>query len=174
MAVGNEDQTRLSATPDSTRDPILFQFFNEIGIIEQLARNRLERVLPDGLKAPHFGVLNHLVRLGDDKSPLRLARAFQVSKGTMTNTIQRLEARRLIEVRPDPSDGRGKRVFLTRKGRAAREACIKATAPLLLELARAFPQSRFEEALPFLQAIRGYLDNAPDRNQDRDQGADAA
>ncbi|MGD9537882.1 MAG: MarR family winged helix-turn-helix transcriptional regulator [Alphaproteobacteria bacterium] len=164
----------MSAPPDSSRDPVLFKFFNEIGIIEQLARNRLERVLPDGLKAPHFGVLNHLVRLGDDTSPLQLARAFQVSKGTMTNTIQRLEARRLIEVRPDPADGRGKRVFLTRKGRAAREACIAAIAPSFLELAKAFPQSKFEEALPFLQAIRSYLDNAPDRNQDRNRGTDTA
>ena len=47
-----------------TEDPLAFRLFTEIGIIEQLARNRLERGLPDGLKVSQFGVLNHLVRLG--------------------------------------------------------------------------------------------------------------
>ena len=83
----------MNKSAGGPRDPLVFVFFNEIGIIEQLARNLLERALPAGLKQPHFGVLNHLVRLGDDKSPLFLSRAFQVSNGTMTNTLQRLEAR---------------------------------------------------------------------------------
>lgn len=155
----------------STRDPLLFVFFNEIGIIEQLARNRLERVLPSGLKASHFGVLNHLVRLGDNKSPLRLARAFQVSKGTMTNTLQRLERRGLIELKPDPDDGRGKRVFLTDKGRAMREAAVASIAPSIIELSARFPEAEFQKALPFLQSVRAYLDEArnppPKRKRDR-------
>lgn len=155
----------------STRDPLLFTFFNEVGIIEQLARSRLERVLPAGLKAPHFGVLNHLVRLGDQTSPLRLARAFQVSKGTMTNTLQRLEARGLIELRADPEDGRGKQVRLTAKGRAMRETAIKAIAPAMAELATRFPESEFQKVLPLLQSVRAYLDEArqvrPKRTRDR-------
>ena len=90
---------------EPTKDPISFRFFTEIGIIEQLARNRLERGLPDGLKISQFSVLNHLVRLGGEWSPARLARAFQVTKGAMTNTLQRLEKRanrfrRLVERRP--------------------------------------------------------------------------
>ena len=60
-------------------DPLVFAFFNEIGIIEQLARNAFERVMPDGLRLPHFSVLNHFVRLGGERSPGELARAFQVA-----------------------------------------------------------------------------------------------
>ena len=73
--------------------PVIFHVFNEIGIIEQLARNVFEQVLPDGLKVSQFSILNHFVRLGDDKNPVDLARAFQVTKGAMTNTLQRLEGR---------------------------------------------------------------------------------
>ena len=45
------------------KDPPLFALLNEISIIEHLARNRLERALPEGLRVSHFVVLNHLVRM---------------------------------------------------------------------------------------------------------------
>ena len=143
-------------------DPPLFAFFNEIGIIEQLARNQFERVMPHGLKLPHFTVLNHFVRLGGERSPLALAQAFQVSKGTMTNTIQRLEAKGFISVRPDPDDGRGKIVAITEAGRIAREDALAALLPLLQRLEDEFPQSEFAAAIPFLSRIRAWLDRARD------------
>ena len=65
----------------AAKDPPLFRLLTEIGIIEQLARNQLERNLPDQLTMSQFVVLNHLVRLGGAWSPLRLAKAFQVTKG---------------------------------------------------------------------------------------------
>ncbi|MCA3332541.1 MAG: MarR family transcriptional regulator [Roseomonas sp.] len=86
----------------TTTDPPTFQLLNEIAIIEQLARNTLERTLPDRLRQPHFAVLNHLVRRGDGASPGALARAFQTAKAAMTNTLHRLEARGLIRVEADP------------------------------------------------------------------------
>jgi DNA-binding MarR family transcriptional regulator len=145
-------------------DPPIFVLLNEIAIIEHLARNRLEQTLPDGLLAPHFGVLNHLVRLGDGRSPVRIARAFQVAKGAMTNTLQRLEARGFVRLEPDPADGRGKLVFLTPAGRAAREAAIAALAPLLAELARVLPRQEVAALLPGLQRLRAYLDRARERD----------
>ena len=65
------------------QDPPIFTLFNEIGIIEQLARQRLESVLPEGLKISHFSVLNHFARLGGERAPAELARAFQVTKAAM-------------------------------------------------------------------------------------------
>ena len=143
------------AAPD---DPLLFRFFNEIGIIEQLASNRFERVLPDGLKLAQFSVLNHFVRLGGEKSPYQLACAFQVSKGAMTNTLQRLAARGLVEIRPDPADGRAKRVAITAAGREMRERAVAALAPEFAALSEAFAAAEFAELLPFLQRLRAYLD----------------
>ncbi|MEO1106022.1 MAG: winged helix DNA-binding protein [Devosia sp.] len=137
---------------------MLFAVFNEIGIIEQLARTQFEAVMPDGLLLPHFSVLNHLVRLGDDKPLNRLAFAFQVTKGTMTNTIQRLERRGYVVVRPDPTDGRGKRVFLTDEGRAVREAAINALGPMLDALAKEVKPDVFKAVLPHLSQLRAVLD----------------
>ncbi len=138
-------------------DPPLFALLNEIGIIEQLARNRFERAQPDGLRLPHFAVLNHLVRLGEGRGPAQMARAFQLTKAAMTNTLQRLEARGLIRVEADAEDGRAKRVYLTPAGRARRDAAVAAAtadlAPLVAELG-AWP----EALLPGLRQLRGLLD----------------
>jgi len=146
-----------------TGQPPLFSLFVEIGIIEQLARNRFERVLPDGLRVSHFGALNHMVRLGDGDRLVDLARAFQVTKATMTNTIQKLEERGLVRVGLDPEDGRAKRVFLTDAGRRSHEACIAAVMPEIERMAGDLGHDTVDKALPHLETIRRYLDqNRPD------------
>jgi DNA-binding MarR family transcriptional regulator len=144
----------------SESDPPLFTLINEIAIIEQLARAAFEAVQPDGLKAPHFALLNHLARLGDGKSPVALARAFQVTKGAITNTMQRLEAAGLIRVVADPQDGRGKRVFLTEAGRARRDAAVASTVPLLRAAAAGLDDAAIAALLPPLRRLRAALDAA--------------
>ena len=139
-------------------DPPIFLLLMEVGIIEQLARNQLERNLPDGLKMSQFVVLNHLVRLGDDWSPVRLANAFQVTKGAMTNTIQRLEKRGLVKVAADPKDGRGKLVSITDNGRAMRTRCVESVGPLIADLSAELSEKELGLALPVLQKVRHYLD----------------
>ncbi len=141
-----------------TDDPLAFQVFTEIGIIEQLARNRLERALPDGLKVSQFGVLNHLLRLGGQWSPARLASAFQVTKGAMTNTLQRLEKRGLVKIVADPEDGRAKLVGITGAGLDMRLRCLQELAPVIAELSRELPEKELAQALPILEKIRKYLD----------------
>jgi DNA-binding MarR family transcriptional regulator len=140
------------------RDPLLFRFLNEVGIIDQLARAKLESVLPDGLKISQFLVLNHLARLSGDWSPVRLANAFQVTKGAITNTLRRLESRGFVTIAPDPHDGRGKLVSLTAAGRKMREKCVRSVGPTLQDLEAAFGEKRFAEALPLLEEVRKYLD----------------
>ncbi len=144
---------------NQSEDPLAFRLFTEIGIIDQLARNQLERGLPDGLKVSQFVVLNHLVRLGGEWSPARLANAFQVTKGAMTNTLQRLEKRGLVRVSADPRDGRAKRVIITRAGRHMREQCVKSVSPMLANLSREISGKDFALALPVLEKIRKYLDS---------------
>ncbi len=146
-------------------DPPLFAFLNEVSIIEHLARNRLERVLPDGLRASHFVVLNHLVRLGDGRSPARIARAVQVERPAMTNTIQKLEARGLVRTGPHPRDGRGRLVFLTEAGRAAREACVVAATVAIAPVATGLDEAELLAALPLLRRLRAALDRARDAEE---------
>jgi len=148
--------------PKSPADPPVFRFFTEIGIIEQLARNAFERVMPGGLTLSQFAVLNHFARRGSAESPLQLARAMQVSKGTMTNTLQKLVAKGLIAIEPDPADGRAKLVSLTEAGLDLRQAALAALAPDLENLVEEFGGLRFVQAIPFLAEVRDYLDRARD------------
>lgn len=142
---------------------IAFEAFNEIGIIAQLSGAAFERALPDGLSLAGYGVLNNFVRLGrDEQRPTQLARNFQVTKGAMTNTLQRLEAAGYITLSPDPEDGRGKIARITRAGRAAREQAIARTAPVLAEFLDAFPAAELKRVLPVLTKLRKALDAARD------------
>ncbi len=145
------------------QDPsVFFEVFNEIGIIEQLSRAILEARLPDGLIAPHFGVLNHLTRVGDGRTPIQIARAFQVPKTSMTHTLKGLETRGLVETRANPRDGRSKQVWLTAGGRAVRAETIAALGPDFMRLAAGFDMNRLAAIKPVLTDLRIFLDAARD------------
>lgn len=147
--------------PDDT-SATYFKVFNEIAIIEQLSQTLLEARLPDGLIAPHFTVLNHLIRLGDGRSLIDMARAFQVPKTSMTHTVKGLQAQALVDVRPNPDDGRSKRVWITPKGRAVRDQVIVDLGPDFERMARGFDSQRLRDILPVLTELRMFLD--ADRN----------
>jgi DNA-binding MarR family transcriptional regulator len=140
----------------------LFALFNEIAIIEQLSRARFEARLPKGVLVSHFAVLNHLIRVGDGRTPLELARAFQVPKTTLSHTLALLEGRGWIEMRPNPGDKRSKRVWITEDGRAFREAAIASLLPDLAAIAEAFPPDEVALLLPRLADLRAHLDRARD------------
>lgn len=157
-----KNSTVSTSTPEispqgENTDPLAFRIFNEIGIIAQISGNMLERALPSELKLPHFLVLNHFVRLGEDSTPNQLARAFQISKGAMTNTLQRLESQGLISISPDASDGRVKRVTITPAGRQAREAGVAAVAPFIAEMHHVFDAEELSNLLPHLSRMRQWL-----------------
>jgi DNA-binding MarR family transcriptional regulator len=144
-------------------DPPAFQLFTEIGIIDQLAGNALERAMPAGITRAQFTVLHHLARRAEPaQSPAQLATAIQVSRATMTSTLARLDKRGLIAVAPDPHDGRGKLIRLTAAGRRMREACIAAVVPLLPLVGDALTTIELEQALALLRRLRTTLDAARD------------
>lgn len=141
-------------------DPTLFTFFNEIGIVDQLARTAFERVLPKGLTVPQFSVLNHFVRLGGPRTPAQLASSFQVSRATMTNTLKRLDDAGFIVAERDPNDGRSKKIDITQSGRDIREVAVGSLMPLLAEMSTRFDLSAIASLIPTLQAVRIELDNS--------------
>jgi len=134
------------------------EVFGEIDMIDQLVTARLERSLPNGMSAAQFGVLNRFCRRGETETPAQLARALQVTKGAMTNTVQRLEAQAFVEVVADDTDGRRKLVTLTPKGAAAYEQALVALRPYYAGLREAFEEAEFRDALPFLTRLRAWLD----------------
>lgn len=137
---------------------LYFAFFNEVGILNQLASAMFEARLPQGLLVSQFAVLNHLIRVQDGQTPLTLARAFQVPKTTMTHSLAVLERLGLITLAANPADGRSKCVWITEGGRALREAAIAALAPDVAALSAAFGVARIAEALPILTDLRRLLD----------------
>jgi DNA-binding MarR family transcriptional regulator len=134
------------------------QVFTEIGIIDQLVANRFERCLPDGLSQAQFNVLTWFRHRGGISTPAELARVFQVTKGAMTNTLQRLQTQGLVNIEPDQADGRRKHVTITADGRAAHDAALIGLRPMTESLRSAFTDAEFREALPFLKALRTWLD----------------
>jgi DNA-binding MarR family transcriptional regulator len=153
---------------DPTPDATLFAFFTEVGILAQLSRALFEARLPPGFNLPQFSVLNHLVRVRDGRTPLDLARAFQVPKTSMTHSLAVLERHGLVEMRPNARDGRSKRVWITDSGRDFRQSAISAIAPDLAALADRFPTDRLAQAMPVLTELRGIMD----RMRDPDDGDD--
>ncbi len=107
-----------------TNDPLAFEFFNEIGIIDQLVSTMLTNTLPNGMTKAQFTVLNHYVRLDiAERSPADLAKAFQVRRPTITSTLARMESNGLVAIRVDPRDGRAKLVSITEMdGRCVKNA----------------------------------------------------
>ncbi len=142
---------------------VSFQAMSEIAIVGHLADTALARVLPEELSVAGFGVLNHFVRFNaEGEAPARLARAFQVTKGAMTYTLQRLEDLGYVAIGPDPSDARAKIVRLTRKGRRARDEAAARVNPGMLALLDVIGVEEFSRALPFLIKLRQVLDAARD------------
>ena len=90
----------------NNKDMNLLILLSEIATIEQLARNRLDNALPKDLNISSFSVLNHFSGSKAEKTPLQLARSFHVTKGAMTNTLNKLEKLGYIHVRPDWNDAR--------------------------------------------------------------------
>ena len=136
----------------------VFSFFTEVGIINQLATALFAKRLPEGVHPSHFSILNHLVRTGDGKSPVRIAGAMQVTKNTMTHSLKVLEDRGFITIAPDPEDGRGKLVFLTDPGRAFRETAIRNVVEMFDDI---FDPAHFADMAhlrPGLEALRKHLD----------------
>ena len=139
-----------------------FRLLDEIGIIAQLSRNILEARLPPGFVLAQFTVLNHLVRVGDGRTPVAIARAFQVPKTSMTHSLAVLEREGLIEIRKNIKDGRSKLVHITDAGKKFRQDAIDALAPDLKRIADAVPPDHVARLLPDLEVLRKFLDSDRD------------
>ncbi|WP_417726905.1 MarR family winged helix-turn-helix transcriptional regulator [Roseovarius sp.] len=143
---------------DTTSNSLAVALFSEILTNEQLIRNRLTKVLPKGMEISHFSVLNHLARIGDERSPAQLAKSFHVTRGAMTNTLSKLEWAGYVHIRPDWDDARRKMVAISPSGRQARDAAIAAITPMVSDLIRDLGEDRVRASLPVLRELRARLE----------------
>lgn len=128
--------------------------FSEVLAADQLMRNRLGKVLPRGMEISHFSVLNHLAFSGGERSPAQLAETFHVTRGAMTNTLNKLEWAGYVHIRPDWDDARRKMVAISPAGRRARDAALDAISPMIAELISELGDEKVRAAIPILRELR--------------------
>jgi DNA-binding MarR family transcriptional regulator len=135
------DHDASTGTPDDDVDRLVTAWRRErpdldVGPLEVFSRvSRLARHLDLARRAAfirhdlegwEFDVLAALRRAGPPYalSPGRLVTQTLVTSGTMTNRIDRLASKGLVERRPDPHDRRSVQVRLTPRGRARVDAAM--------------------------------------------------
>ena len=132
--------------------------FGEILALDQLVRNRLAKVLPKGMELSHFSVLNQLSHTKIERTPAQIARSFRVTRGAITNTLNKLELSGYIHVRPDWEDARRKMVSISPAGMVARNNALTAVTPIIEDLARDIGEERLKAIVPILRELRQKLE----------------
>jgi DNA-binding MarR family transcriptional regulator len=140
-------------------EDIAVALFGELFIADQLARSRITRLLPRGMELSQFSVLNHLARLGEERTPAQLARSFHVTRGAMTNTLAKLAWAGHIHIRPDWDDARQKFVAISPAGRAARDDAVTSISPLISDVVQVLGPDRVRAVLPILRELRLRLED---------------
>ena len=111
--------------PDLDFAPL--QVLSRVGrLARHLERARRTAFAASDLELWEFDVLSALRRAGApyQLSPKALLQQTLVSSGTMTNRIDRLVERELVERETDPNDGRGILVVMTERGRDRVDSAI--------------------------------------------------
>lgn len=111
--------------PDLDFTPL--QVLSRVGrLARHLERSRRTAFAASDLELWEFDVLAALRRAGApyQLSPKALLQQTLVSSGTMTNRIDRLVDRALVDRRTDPNDGRGVHVVMTERGRERVDTAI--------------------------------------------------
>lgn len=137
--------------------------FSELFMSDQLARNLIGRALPRGMELSHWSVLTHLSRVNAERTPAQLAKAFHVTRGAMTNTINKLERAGHIHIRPDWDDARRKWVAISPAGRRSCDLAFEAIAPVVAEVVEQIGPDKVRAALPVLREMRQHLDTSETR-----------
>ncbi len=127
---------------------------SEILTIEQLAKSRIDALLPSGMELSHLSVLNYLAHGQRERTPSHLAQTFSVTRGAMTNTLNRLEGAGHIHVRPDWDDARRKQISISPAGLAVRNASLENIDKALLQEEPAIAPSELRTCLLVLRQVR--------------------
>jgi len=132
-------------------------------LARHLDRARRAAFARHGLELWEFDVLTALRRKGKpyQLSPGELLAATFVTSGTMTNRIDRLEAKRLVRRLPDPGDRRGVHVRLTPRGRAIVDAAFADLLEVERQLLSVLTVRQRESLAALLRELITPFDNKP-------------
>lgn len=126
----------------------------------RIYRELAEQGYPE-IRAAHSAVFRHLgpegARITD------LAAQAGMTKQSMGSLVDGLVGAGYLSIVPDPSDGRAKRVRLTRRGTAAVAALVDLSAKVERELARQLGADRMKQLRSLLSALGDAMDSAEAR-----------
>jgi len=131
LALMRDEVDRLVEAWQRERDDLDLRPMEVLSRVTRLAlhldRARRAAFADHSIESWEFDVLAALRRSGPpyQLSPGRLLKETLVTSGTMTNRVDRLEARGLVERLPDPNDRRGVLVRLTRPGRLTVDGALE-------------------------------------------------
>jgi DNA-binding MarR family transcriptional regulator len=140
--------------PDLDFAPL--QVLSRVGRLSRhLDRARRQAFAASDLESWEFDVLSALRRAGTPYhlSPKALLQQTLVSSGTMTNRIDRLVERELVERRTDPNDGRGILVCMTPLGTERVDAAIAMLLESETELLDAITPSEQDRLASLLRKL---------------------
>ena len=140
------------------RNSLAITLIGELLSADQRMRNRLTRALPKGMEISHFSVLNNLAWHDGEKTPAQLAETFNVTRGAMTNTLNKLVWAGYVHIRPDWDDARRKMVAISPAGRNARDHAIRQISPLINDVADDLGEAQVRATLDTLRALRRQLE----------------
>jgi DNA-binding MarR family transcriptional regulator len=144
--------------------PNQFNDFNDIlrfsFLIHDVSRLRcivVDRVLkPLGITRSQWWVLAFLSRR-DGMAQTALASDLDLTKAAIGNLLDRLEATGFVERRDDVSDGRTRRVFLTRQGGRLISTIRKAVEPVERGLLTGITDADFDRTVETLRSLKRRL-----------------
>ena len=140
-------------------DSLASLFFSEITMVDQLIRNKVNRILPKELALSQFMLLNYLATVSEERRPSYLAKLFQLTKGAMTNTLGKLESAGYIHITPDWEDARKKCIVISPAGRKVREDSLKLIEPVIQEVVETIGVEKMLIVLPIMRDLRTVLKN---------------
>src|SRR4249920_1687416 len=159
MAATEDEVDRLVAAWKRERPDLEVEPMQVLSRVTRLARHldlaRRAAFAEHGLETWEFDVLSALRRSGPpyELSPGRLLRETLVTSGTMTNRVDRLSARGLVERYPDPDDRRGVIVRLTGEGKSRVDAAFAALLEAEHELLDTLPERDRAKLASLLRAL---------------------
>ena len=127
-----------------------------LGRLERLIRPRLNAIFAEhDLESWEFDVLATLLRSGrpHQLTPGQLLDSMMITSGAMTNRIDRLEKRSLVERVKSPTDGRQVLVTLTPAGMAKVDAALVDHAANELEIVSALDPAERDQLIELLRSL---------------------
>jgi MarR family transcriptional regulator for hemolysin len=118
-----------------------------------------------GLSDATWAPLVHLHRAGDEVLQKDLAARLGLDVSSLVRLLDILEARHLVERRPDPVDRRAKRIVLTPAGHAQVALINRMIAPLEDDLLQDLDQAEIEAMLRGFERIENRLAQPAEKSQ---------